>query len=492
MSILYSDILYPIFEELQYDKESLASCLRVNKTWCEIVVPILWRNPWEYLTHEKKELLLNVIISHLTDEAKYRLKQHFSSSTNSYKKPLFNYISFCKHLDLEMIYGMINTQNNPYMVIKNDILELFINKNAEYTHLNLGDYYDYHLIPDCFSKIKFLRCEGRVHDNNLALLTKVCKSIKELQLYLYKSGNNYGFVKLIENQESLLSISFLNRYSPNDSLFCKNIENSLIKHANTIEYLYICGQLETQILTSFVNLKTLVLHSNWLDSYRWDCIEDVYLPSLQTLYSYTINIESLKILLKNSGEKLTKIEIYNSIKFLDVVSNKEIIQAIYQNCPNLMYLELFYKDTNILELEKLLINCQYLKSLKLYIFFEEQYIDWDNLLSILATYSPPSLFEFIFYCPIDKPKLESLKLFFDNWEGRHPMSLIISTNGNFTNKNQLNYLISSYKAKGVIKEFVHDYHEDDQIWSKGKAKRVVKDLKTKAASIFNGFKKIFN
>jgi hypothetical protein len=387
-----------------------------------------------------------------------------------------------------------------YDKIKNEVFNLFINKNAEYTHLSIGDYYDYHLIPDCISKIKFLRCNGRVNDNNLAILTKVCKSIKELQLYLYKSGNNYGFYRLIVNQESLFSISFLNTYSTNDWLFRKIIEKSLVKHANTIKYFSICGQLKTQILTSLVNLKTLVLDGNhWLDSFRWKCIENVSLPSLQHLYFNTINTESLKRLLKNSGGKLTKIEICDSIEFsqnfiefVDVVSNKEIIQAIYQNCSNLKSLELFYKDVNILEFELLLINCQYLRSLKLNIFFEGEFINWDNLLSILAISSPPNLLKFRFYCPVDKPKLKSLKLFFDNWEGRNPMTLIISTERNFTHKNQLYDLISGYKEKGVIKSFTLYFNKDVPMESKEKAKRVVQNLKTKAANIFNGFKKIIN
>ncbi|EXX66822.1 hypothetical protein RirG_120110 [Rhizophagus irregularis DAOM 197198w] len=56
MSQLNTDILYLIFKELQYDKKSLVSCLRVNKTWCEIIIPILWKNPWD----GKKKLLLNM------------------------------------------------------------------------------------------------------------------------------------------------------------------------------------------------------------------------------------------------------------------------------------------------------------------------------------------------------------------------------------------------------------------------------------------------
>ncbi|GET54013.1 hypothetical protein GLOIN_2v1870015 [Rhizophagus irregularis DAOM 181602=DAOM 197198] len=44
-----------IHEEFKGDRNSLHSCLLVNKTWCEIIVPILWKNPWKYLEEDKKE-----------------------------------------------------------------------------------------------------------------------------------------------------------------------------------------------------------------------------------------------------------------------------------------------------------------------------------------------------------------------------------------------------------------------------------------------------
>ncbi|PKC15467.1 hypothetical protein RhiirA5_408143 [Rhizophagus irregularis] len=502
MSILYRDILYPIFEELQHDKKTLASCLRVNKIWCEIAVQILWRNPWEHLdyVHDEKKLLLNVIISHLSDEKRTNLNQQFSFITNSHRRPLFNYISFCRHLNLEIIEYTIHSHIKNEE-IRNDILKLFINKNAKYTHLYIPSYNDYHLIPGaehCFSEIKFLKCDGRVNDNNLALLTKVCKSIKELQIYIHKSVNNYGISKLIENQVSLFSIRLVCRYSSDasdDSMFCKTLENSLIKHANTIQYFYICGKLETQILSSFVNLKTLILNGGWFDDYSY--LENASLPSLQILDANNINTKSLTNLIKNSGEKLTKLRIYNNNSgFLEVINNNIIIRTLYQHCPNLISLKLFYKEVNVLELEKLLIKCQYLNSLELFFnwnFPQVNFINWDRFFNILVTSSPPSLFKFTFHYPFYKPKLESLKLFFNNWKGRHPMSLIIFTESNLAHEEKLNNLISKYKAKGVIKKFDNNfYNNDDSIESKEKSKRVVEDLKTKAVCIFDGFKKIFN
>src|SRR6266498_5105205 len=97
MSKLNRDVLYLIFKELQDDKNVLYSCLLVNKTWCEIIIPILWNDPWKYLNKGKEKLLLNSIISHLSDKSKDNLGQEM---VISYQRPIFNYISFCRHLNL--------------------------------------------------------------------------------------------------------------------------------------------------------------------------------------------------------------------------------------------------------------------------------------------------------------------------------------------------------------------------------------------------------
>src|SRR5262249_10855887 len=107
MSKLNKDVLYLIFKELQDvkdNKKTIFSCLTVSKTWCETAVPVLWKNPWKYNYSERKKLLLlNVIVSHLSDETRSNLKSKGVDLifwTNSYQRPSFNYISFCRHLNL--------------------------------------------------------------------------------------------------------------------------------------------------------------------------------------------------------------------------------------------------------------------------------------------------------------------------------------------------------------------------------------------------------
>ncbi|RIA87044.1 hypothetical protein C1645_828334 [Glomus cerebriforme] len=313
MSKLNRDVLYLIFKELKYDTETLRSCLSVNKIWCEIVVPILWKNPWNSIKCGK-EKLLSVIISHLSDKSRKNLIQHFNFLINSYQKPLFDYISFCRHLNFDTINNIINT-----------IL---------YTNIN---------------------------DNVLTGLIEICESIN----IQFQTGNYV------------------------DESFCKILENSLIKHANNIEYFKITKQPFTKILSSLINLKRLELSG-----------------------ASSIPIEALTSLIENTNGSLIEIRINRIVH--EIINNKRIIHAIYQNCPNLRYLKLFFSGKNFLELEKLLIKCQYLNGLFILIdWVGDKDWDWDILFEILSKSSPTSLFKFKFTCGPSKLSLKSMSLQFD-------------------------------------------------------------------------------
>src|SRR5207244_3695419 len=93
------------------------------------------------LEGKKKKLLLNVIFSHLPDELKQNLKKSLKNKkidffTNSYQRSLlFDYISFCRHLNLMKIQGMICIEYKMKRIIMNEVVNLFINGNTKFTHL---------------------------------------------------------------------------------------------------------------------------------------------------------------------------------------------------------------------------------------------------------------------------------------------------------------------------------------------------------------------
>ncbi|GBB91006.1 hypothetical protein RclHR1_01810009 [Rhizophagus clarus] len=466
MSKLNRDIIYLILQELQEDKKSLYSCISVDKTWCEIIIPILWSNPWKYLKIENYKLLFNVIISHSSNNFKNNFSnQKFNFLKDSYQKPLFNYLNFCKHLNLSEINRLINSLFEGYEIstIRNEILNLFVNENTKFTHLYLPYRFDYqiHLIPGaekCFSDLKFLSCSVNINDNALTGLVEICKSIKELELFIEVQNNNYGIVQLIETPKKLSNVRFLiETYSERNEPFYEILEKSLIKHANHIQYFKITKQPSTKILSSFVNLKSLEL----FDKYRplsWDCLDNLSFPSLQSLKARSVPIKVLTNIIANTVGYLDEIKIDHTSH--NEIGNKLIIQAIYKNCPNLKFLKLLFKNSNILELEKLLISCQHLNGL--FIIFEDVWdvsvtIDYNHVFEILTKSSPISLFKFKFHYNRE-PKLKSFRLFFDNWEGRHPMLLQTVQYRRYGNEHF--NLIESYKTKGIVEKYDNFLSED--------------------------------
>ncbi|PKC64106.1 hypothetical protein RhiirA1_537273 [Rhizophagus irregularis] len=463
MSKLIRDIVCLILEELQDDEKTLCSCLSVNKTFSEITISILWKNPWKFLKegNEKEKSLLNIIISHLSDESKNNLNQKCSLKI-SYQRPLFNYVNFCKHLNLNVIQSIINNvfDKSEVMIVRDEILNLFINGNTRFTHLYIPYKFDYplHLISGAnhsLSDIEYLSCNTKMYDDILSGLTGICKSIKELELIIKAKYSNHGIVKLIDNQKKLLKFRLLDNYRQyRDESFREALENSLIKHADTIQYFKITKQPTTKILSSFINLRILELYNN--NHGACNCLEDISLPSLQILRVKHVPIKFLISLIENTSGHLVEISIFSYIDNNEI-NNKRIIQVIYQNSPKLKYLRLMLRSSNILELENLLVSCQNLNGLFIMSITADMF-DWNKLFEILTSSSPISLSKFKFYNH-SIFNLESLKLFFDNWKGRNPMSL------------QLNQmideveLIEKYKAERIIKEYHNSLRNEEFEWN---------------------------
>src|ERR1044072_4678180 len=100
------DCLFLIFNQMK--ENSLHSCLFVNKEWCNIAVPILWKkysDGFSFIEKGKSEKLFNTMLSCLPLPSKQLLSDNDIKlpSTILLKTPLFNYISFCEFPEDEII-----------------------------------------------------------------------------------------------------------------------------------------------------------------------------------------------------------------------------------------------------------------------------------------------------------------------------------------------------------------------------------------------------
>src|SRR5688572_321762 len=105
MEKLNVDCLNHISYEIT-DKNSLHSCLLINKEWCNIVVPILWKKYSWYGGRKKK--IFNVILSCLPSSSRQFLSDNYIKLPSFLlKPPLFNYISFCQFPTTETVSEIV-------------------------------------------------------------------------------------------------------------------------------------------------------------------------------------------------------------------------------------------------------------------------------------------------------------------------------------------------------------------------------------------------
>src|SRR6266480_7472818 len=163
MPKLNKDIIFLILEELQNDRKSLYSCLMVNRTWCETTVPILWKNPLKFCPTKDKRKLFNVMLLYLSEKSRDILRnQEIDIFTELHQRPLFNYISLWRYLNLSILDNMIiSAVKSKAPFIRSEILKLLINENTKFTHIHMNIpllNYQVHLISGaehCFSELKF-------------------------------------------------------------------------------------------------------------------------------------------------------------------------------------------------------------------------------------------------------------------------------------------------------------------------------------------------
>src|SRR6266498_783269 len=77
-TFLPTECIRQIFDEFKDDKETLHSCLLVNRYWCINTIDILWRQPFRFLYTCRKE------ICQCTHEKVYKRQSQASNLLETY------------------------------------------------------------------------------------------------------------------------------------------------------------------------------------------------------------------------------------------------------------------------------------------------------------------------------------------------------------------------------------------------------------------------
>ncbi|KAF0461853.1 hypothetical protein F8M41_000348 [Gigaspora margarita] len=191
------ECLLIIFNNFQNDSKSLYSCLLVNRYWCRIVVPILWRNIGEKLGNRK---LINTCLLSLNAEEQVLLIP-FKIFLSNYSKPLFEYTSYTTSVCRYLNGGIISWLNeNDYTEVKHrwecntdtlvnavkySLISMFLRTNERFSYLEVFGFID----------------------NNNKLIKNLCGNNTINSLYLYENWiDSEGIAEILCNNTTLTSL----------------------------------------------------------------------------------------------------------------------------------------------------------------------------------------------------------------------------------------------------------------------------------------------
>jgi hypothetical protein len=484
---LISDCLNDIFEHLEEDKLTLHSCLLVNRLWCKISVGVLWRNIWDFKNiYQKRPLrvassILNTLIACLPNESKELLyKNEIFISTPTSKPPLFNYIAFCKVLSICEIgiivndvlgnESSINATNSLSLkdrkrLVTNEIIKMFTDqisalKKLTYIYNPFRDNNNFYFTY--FSGMKTLselRCSTNLPYNFFYQLSQVCHNLQSISIKFCDNVSNElkRLISLQKKLKNLTLISFETKFA--------NIIPFLTKHSNTITKLCIYsdeeGVLPLSFISSFQNLQEIKFSHHIFGMYQFNDFEKlqyIYFPKLQNLKILygCIKPEYVIKFLENNGKNLQTFYIDES--------NNALRLSIANFCPNLKNLSVIFQSGELNILKAILINCQYLESIKI----QGAILTEKRVLETVVNYSPNNFYEIRMCNSTNTEDLESSFIILKN---RVPPKLFILTaiknhygvNSLLSEENMK--IIKKYQNLGIIKfrikDCVEEYDDDD-------------------------------
>ncbi|RGB37211.1 hypothetical protein C1646_757162 [Rhizophagus diaphanus] len=464
MTELNIDCLNLIFNELRKDKESLFSCLLVNKRWCLLVVPILWeKHTWDFY-HESEKKFYNIILSSLSLSSKKFLNDNnIKLPSTIISKPLtFNYISFCKILESRTIDGIITKffrdkklKDDKRKLLEQEIYKLFVKECKNIKEMDLYTSQPLSLFPGAstfFYNVKKLSITiNCILPNTLHEMAKFCIYLNELIIHNCSQYNS-GLISLIDSQKNLKIVSI---YPDNKAGTCEELGKVLERKGNTINDLSLYS-INIIPLISLVNLKNLLIYNfelydiNSIEIKRFrQYLENSKFSNLQILDVYGLScFKELATLIKNTEENLLEISIIT--KYVNTKNLEIFINSIANNCPKVRDLSIGITSKEFSFIKSILLNCRNLVCVEFDSICYENDIIGDEILNYLIDYSPNSLNKLIlsgnwkYSIDIFKKFLESCR--------NHKLILFGITYEIFITDDHVE-IARKYVNEGVIDEF---------------------------------------
>ncbi|RIA86323.1 hypothetical protein C1645_829425 [Glomus cerebriforme] len=355
-----------IVKYFRNDYKTLHSCVLVNRVWCRLAIPLLWRDPFSIPI--KNYHFIEIYLHNLNEEDKTKLNEYGINKNLFPTTTLFNYPSFIQRLNTFKIGDSIEkwitaVKTNPisnsnsnystqkYLNIKRlinkSLFKIFIENEAslhtfEIMITNVQDHDQFNDVSELILKnpnfiynirnFKLQRIENvKKISSFLEILCSKCNSISFLYFQFQKFNNDNDFLvkkyltRIINSQHNLKKISFEHHDFPlNEDLLLLNnsllrvLENSLSLLTNSN-----CSNTLRTIIFNKINFKNIgnlkeaferlnvlesvhILYCRFLNYEFVHQIIQITKPfKLKSLFMDEIlSLDSLELLLQKSGDYL--------------------------------------------------------------------------------------------------------------------------------------------------------------------------------------------
>ncbi|RGB42221.1 hypothetical protein C1646_751265 [Rhizophagus diaphanus] len=376
--LMIPECLARIFEYLRGERVSLHSCLLVNRSWCRIVVPILWSEPFKLLKDKANASLLRTYLSCLEDQDQLQSIQDwmtFPKAVLLSQRAAFDYPVFLRHLCCKTMYEMIenwfseiasleiqrNYKEFSIQLIASNFFQLIMNKCPILETLVLWSGAPNNITitaalsgtNTCLSRLVTLHVEGNYQDIDLWSISQRCHSLKQLTIDVEISGNSMNILhNLVEVQHELEH--FRLGFKPENNSFNNKVQPKLLvaltnrpSNLHTIEFNR-CNFLECSSLGALAkcrNIKHLVL---------WKCVglgpEKMYSLSqvnfgrLQRLEIYVhpgVAADMVIKMIRDSNNQLQSLRLAGITPQCELPS---VLSVMTMHCQNLSDCRLVLKD----------------------------------------------------------------------------------------------------------------------------------------------------
>lgn len=475
-SLLPADVISEIFHNLTGDTKSLYSGLFVNKLWCHVIIPLLWRDPWEIAKSRQKNHAYNflyVLCGCLSEESKNLFLDLGLNFQIQY--PKFDYASYIRTMNTRYFNESITKKfcsndrdNIKRQLVEKELYLLIISHSPaiKYLRVDFPTTLEYPLLsfPGAhisFSKLNKLFCDvKRLPQLFLGDLANISKNIQQIHVKNFDIDES-GLAKLIKAQTKVTYFHLESGGACNGITLNKELKSLApsLKHfivtslhlPISVTSLYSCNWLETLklVIKGFYDK-----HSTNLNESLTNSLADGKFPNLRNLYLRTYAyhpISEFKIvenLVARSGGQLSSLFLQGLFKKEHV--KPSLLQNIAKCCPKLKFLSVWITNNDDIKyLEQLLSSCSLLRGIIVNTFADVKV--GDELLRLLRRRLARKLCKFKFNDHFSFSH-HSFVLFMDSWSDHDPLQIHVIDEGIFV--FDYGRVCTPFNERGTLKNLI--------------------------------------